>query len=824
MRSGWTKIGGIRRTPVAAPLLASIPPLMTPPDAASSPEPGGDGSRFAETFALPQGSLRDDLSKEEQDVALAAALLETGALSERQLGAALSQWSIHGDVPLAEHLEKSGVVKGPQIEKLRLHASRRSQESRQNAPQDSASAAPSLSGALNRMDASGRVARLLGLSAAAGSNATADRTTESRYVLVRKLGQGGLGRVWLAYDSSLRRHVALKELTEGDSATEATLRRFQNEAEITGKLEHPGIVPLYQLGHDAGTGGVFYTMRFLGKSTLQNAIAEYHERREEGDDNPMILRELLTAFVSICQAVAHAHSRRVIHRDLKPENVVIDSFGQVIVIDWGLAKLLDETAPDLHAQADGPVDPSRSGTMEGQVLGTPLYMAPEQAAGRLDEIDQRTDVYGLGAILFSIITGMAPHEATQVRLAEARAGVRALLGEIAGGPTPSAHQLSPSADPALSAICAKAMARRRYARYQEAAELAEDVQRWMAGESVRCFDEPPVSKLRRWAGRNPRLSQAIGAVVLSMLIGGLTWASSTRNTQMAEQARRYEELRGDFREVEIRLRESVHDLSRNARFMTSIPPIQGIIGARFGDGGEDEAVWIGRLESIFSGLLRANGNYLSVSFIAAETPQEQGGDAEASPPEAAGAEVVANEIVRIDRSRTDRWYVRTVPRGKLVRGESMPLLAAASKLEPGDVTLGFDSVARGGSRTLTLSVPVFDEARGVWFGAVAIELDLSGQLDTILSSVVLAEGEMLLVGGNRQVWVVADSAGVRPTVNALGVPTDESENVLPEAVRSFFDGLGPRVANDGHSYYGERFPLGPDGPELVVVAKTQAAR
>src|SRR5262249_22826022 len=152
-------------------------------------------------------------------------------------------------------------------------------------------------------------------------------------------------------------------------------------------------------------------------------------------------------------------------RDLKPENVAIDSFGRVIVIDWGLAKVLDETnmPEDLSEPAPGG-DADSQHTAAGQVLGTPLYMAPEQAAGRADEIDERTDIYGLDAIFFAILTGVAPHERSKTD--SANSGARGLITAIAGRPTPLARESNPDADPVLDAICAKAMAKRPYARYQ----------------------------------------------------------------------------------------------------------------------------------------------------------------------------------------------------------------------------------------------------------------------------------------------------------------------------------------------------------------------
>ena len=261
---------------------------------------------------------------------------------------------------------------------------------------------------------------------------------EGRYEIIRKLGQGGLGRVWLARDINLNRHVALKEISHKAGASETVVERFKHEAEITGRLDHPSIVPIYQLGEDLESGRAFYTMRFLGRTTLQDSISEYHERREEGDEDPMLLRRLLSAFVSVCHAIGHAHSRKVIHRDLKPENVVIDSFGQVIVIDWGLAKIIDDAS--VESLMDSVTSSTADRTSEGQVLGTPLYMAPEQAAGRLDELDHRTDIYGLGSILFAIVTGYAPHEKTQKASIDSGVGARGMISVIASGVTPSARR------------------------------------------------------------------------------------------------------------------------------------------------------------------------------------------------------------------------------------------------------------------------------------------------------------------------------------------------------------------------------------------------
>jgi serine/threonine protein kinase len=174
-----------------------------------------------------------------------------------------------------------------------------------------------------------RVASLLGLSGGTmmQPGVVEDRRIGARYTLLRRLGQGGLGTVWLARDENLKRYVAVKELNDKCRSHDASLEHFRREAEITGRLEHPGIVPIYQFGVDEKSGKAFYAMRFLGRRTLQDAIDEYHERCETGCENRVLLHRLLAAFVSVCHSVGHAHAQKIVHRDLKPTNVALDEFG-----------------------------------------------------------------------------------------------------------------------------------------------------------------------------------------------------------------------------------------------------------------------------------------------------------------------------------------------------------------------------------------------------------------------------------------------------------------------------------------------------------------
>ena len=332
-----------------------------------------------------------------------------------------------------------------------------------------------------------------------------------RFALLRLHAEGGIGQVWLARDANLGRDVALKELRDEHGAV-ADRARFLAEAQITGQLEHPGIVPVYELVRSDAGRQPFYTMRFVRGRTLIEAVRDYHRDRGKGKSAPLAFRALIDAFVAACNAVAYAHARGVVHRDLKGQNVVLGDFGEVMVLDWGLAKLLgateDLSGPGrLTIDADG----EHEATLHGQVLGTPAYMSPEQAEGRLDAIDERTNVYGLGAVLYEILTGAAPFRgaSTQEVLRKVVAEEPVRPGAVAAVPRP------------LEAICLKAMAKRRKLRYASARGLATDVQRWLADEPVTAYREPLPRRVQRWGRRHPALVTAGLMLVLAAAVGGL---------------------------------------------------------------------------------------------------------------------------------------------------------------------------------------------------------------------------------------------------------------------------------------------------------------
>lgn len=742
------------------------------------------------------------LSRQEQDIALAAELLQAGIVNDREISAAVSDWSMHGSESLAQHLEQRGLLKPEQLEQLGQRAASRINRARQSiagGSQAPAAGKSMLLATLERLDGSGRVAKLFGVTVAAREGENDAREMQGRYELIRKLGQGGLGRVWLARDVNLNRHVALKEISHVSGINEAIVERFKHEAEITGRLDHPSIVPIYQLGEDLTTGRSFYTMRFLGRSTLQDSINEYHERREEGDEDPMLLRHLLTAFVNVCHAIGHAHSRKVIHRDLKPENVVIDSFGQVIVIDWGLAKIIDEAS--VESLMDSVSVGSADRTSEGQVLGTPLYMSPEQAAGRLDELDNRTDIYGLGAILFAIVTGYAPHEKTQKESIDSGIGARGMIGVIASGVTPSTRDVNPDADPALEAICRKAMARRRYARYQDASDLAEDVQRWMAGEPVTAYRETRWQRVNRWIGQHQRLSQALMAAATVVLVALTTLAMVARQNHLAEMHNQFSQLEGDVREVELQLRGIADQLAKDTRFIASLPPIQGIINATNGVEDDDLQVWRTRLETIFTGMLRSNLDYIALSF-------------EARKPEGVA------EIVRVARSPSDPSLIRIHPESRLQTVESDALMTAVETLEPGDVKSSLLIRDKNSTRTTNIerligATPVFDELSGDFFGMTVIAADVSKQIEEALLALGNVNCEIYIADGTGQLWATATpDHGVRTIVPGQTIPN------LPELVAERLAKKGePFALRSEDEYVAQRFYIEPEGKGVMIFAR-----
>lgn len=327
----------------------------------------------------------------------------------------------------------------------------------------------------------------------------ANITTEhpGRYLLKDEHARGAIGRIVLARDRHLGREIAVKELLtpgsriSGAQATPGRLTsearaRFLREARITGQLEHPSIVPVYELGQrDDGT--IFYTMRLVRGKSLADLLRECKTLFDR--------LQLLPHFIDVCHAMAYAHSKGVIHRDLKPHNVVVGEFGETIVLDWGLAKM--RGGADLGGPSTDSTDLDgvcADGTVPGRPMGTPSYMSPEQAEGRLDEVDEKSDVWGLGAMLYEILTGRPPYTGTSAM----EVICRVVTDEVR-----PASVAEPEAPPELCEIVHRCLRKRREERYPNATELAEVVAQVLLG----LFG--PVSFIRVRAERNLAVEQKL---------------------------------------------------------------------------------------------------------------------------------------------------------------------------------------------------------------------------------------------------------------------------------------------------------------------------
>jgi serine/threonine protein kinase len=321
----------------------------------------------------------------------------------------------------------------------------------------------------------------------------------TRYVLLGELARGGMGVVLHVWDTLLERAVAMKVLdTEAEAETkseakskrpqdaEETLARFLTEARIAGQLQHPGVVPIHDLGADEH-GRVYFTMPLCEGRTLDE-IFELARSRAEG----WSLERVVGLLEKACEVIAYAHSRGVIHRDLKPANLIVSASGQVYVVDWGLAKVLDPRGPARRPAADAESEPEAERpsakeaerepdeTLAGTVAGTPLYMAPEQAQGRVEDVSVRADVYAFGAMLYRLLVGRAPY-APRHGTDDAAKTVELIRR---GAPTP-VSLLVPDAPAELVAICEKAMAREPKDRHGSVEELARELHAFLASRESR---------------------------------------------------------------------------------------------------------------------------------------------------------------------------------------------------------------------------------------------------------------------------------------------------------------------------------------------------
>jgi WD40 repeat protein len=347
----------------------------------------------------------------------------------------------------------------------------------------------------------------------------------------REIARGGMGVVYRTRDEVFGRDLALKlgenaRIPLGGEATisvGSALRRMLQEAQITAQLSHPGVIPVHEMGIDR-EGRLFFTMKLVRGRTLRDVFALVREGREGWTTT-----RALQVLIRICETVAFAHSKGVIHRDLKPANVMVGAFGEVYVMDWGVAKVVGDpsaedplsvvVSPVTSAEASEPVPLTRA----GDVVGTPEYMSPEQASGRIDAMDPRTDVYSLGALLYELLAARAPYEDPTTP----RTPIGILRNVIGGPPTPLSA-VAPRVPEELKAVCAKAMARDPGDRYPTAEALANDLHRYLEGRVVLAHRTGPLVEFRTWVRRNSAVA-GTAAAAMAVLVSAGAWFTVERS-------------------------------------------------------------------------------------------------------------------------------------------------------------------------------------------------------------------------------------------------------------------------------------------------------
>ena len=324
------------------------------------------------------------------------------------------------------------------------------------------------------------------------------------YELIEQIGQGGMGVVYRARQRSLDRDVALKLLSAGPWASPEFITRFQREAQSAARLQHPNIVPIYEIGAQAELN--FFSMALVRGRNLAQVLAASGPRAPRGA--AQLVR-------TIAEALDYAHRLGILHLDLKPANVLIDEHGEPQVADFGLARRLEET---LSHDSD-------------EVSGTPSYMAPEQAQVKSHRLSVATDIYGLGAILFELLTGHPPFLG---------ASARETMLQVVNEPVPSPRRINPAIPVDLDAICMRCLAKEPQQRYLSAHGLAEDLGRFLEGRQVSVRPLNAWQRLGRWAQREPRVAIAASLALAALLIGliatSVQWRRADASADQALQS------------------------------------------------------------------------------------------------------------------------------------------------------------------------------------------------------------------------------------------------------------------------------------------------
>jgi eukaryotic-like serine/threonine-protein kinase len=489
--------------------------------------PGGELEQGAGRRSQGESGLAPSRPVADRNLLFGILALQMDFIGRDSLIAAMHAWLLDKTKPLGQILRDQGALSGERQALLEALVQEHLKQ-HSNDPEKSLAAVSSLGSVRDELE--GITDPDLQASLAAVTSAgTGDHATQAtgqffsetpipssvqRFRVLRLHARGGLGDVFVARDEQLHRDVALKQIQSHHADRPESRSRFLLEAQITGGLEHPGIVPVYGLGQ-YGDGRPFYTMRFVKGDNLKDAAERFHRAdgpaRDPGE-RALEFRNLLGRFVDVCNAVAYAHSRGVLHRDLKPGNILLGPYGETLVVDWGLAKVIGRLERAITSGEDTlrpDAADAATPTEMGRAVGTPQFMSPEQAAGEVDRLGPATDVYSLGGTLYALLTGKVPFANTEPDV---------IFERVRQGDFLLPHQVKPSAPRALEAVCLKAMALRPEDRYPSVRAMADDLEHWLAGEPVRAYPEPWQVTTRRWMRRHHTLVTATAATVVAALI------------------------------------------------------------------------------------------------------------------------------------------------------------------------------------------------------------------------------------------------------------------------------------------------------------------
>lgn len=368
---------------------------------------------------------------------------------------------------------------------------------------------------------------------------TSQPSHSERYEISRKLAKGGMGEVYLALDRQLQRHVALKVMTPEVAANKDLANRFTQEALVLGRLDHPHIVPIHDLGNDT-KGRNYYAMKFVRGTTLKDVLHALRQGQASVVERYPLSR-LLDVYSKVCDAVAYAHSKGIIHRDLKPANIMIGEFGEVMVMDWGISKILNQ--PESRILPVEPFTP-KEGTQYGTIMGTPSFMAPEQAAGQLEIINERTDIYSLGAILYNIltlrppITGSSTNAKVMERIKSGQISPPIAFTNDSNDATVLLHCPDHQVPEALSAVAMQALSKAQSDRYPDIHSLQRDVAAFTAGYAPKAEKAGLFRQMRLTVRRHAILAAASGVIILLTLIfaSHAYWSERQQSKVIAQYA------------------------------------------------------------------------------------------------------------------------------------------------------------------------------------------------------------------------------------------------------------------------------------------------